>query len=302
MATGDRRYYEVAHSFLVSYRWFSRHPLPFAIICDEENELTDDFDLVVHIDNPLNSFLDKLRLPELAPFDETIFIDSDCLAYRDLNGLWPIFAKSGDFAPCGIEINIDYRYGWFRKEDTGIFQDKVKFTMILQGGIYYMRKGRLEEFSKTCRYILDHYDSFKFSGYDYNIPVDEQIIALACAVHGFHPARPYDRMFCYYPLCGSVKADILKGRLSYKYGPEYLYSQGRYLIHWSFLETQRDLYKDQVAALTKAVSEGRRPNLLWEVRGRLLDFFYPVVRRTQAALSRLIPCGLKEWLYKKLFS
>ena len=47
MATGDIRYYEVARNLLLSYRWYSREPMPFAIICEQENEITAEFDDVI---------------------------------------------------------------------------------------------------------------------------------------------------------------------------------------------------------------------------------------------------------------
>ena len=272
MATGDRHYYEIARNLLRSYRWYSREPLPFAIICEEENEFTAEFDKTVIIYNPIHSFLDKIRLPELVPYDETIFIDSDCLAYRDLNGLWELFAKSGDFSYLGFSFPFSCKYGWFQREDVGVFADKVQFSVVLQGGIYFMRKGKLDSFSKTCHYIFDNFSSFKFSGYPYVDPVDEPILALASAVHGFTPARSYERVYCYYPLCGSSSQDISKGRLRYRYNSTVLFPEGRFFMHWSTVETRGDVYKKEVRRLDKLIVEGRKPRALWEVKNRILDF------------------------------
>jgi alpha-N-acetylglucosamine transferase len=55
-----------------------------------QNEFTSGFDDIVIIDNPSFSFLDKLRLVDLAPYDETIFIDADSLICGCLDGLWGI--------------------------------------------------------------------------------------------------------------------------------------------------------------------------------------------------------------------
>lgn len=85
IATGDEWYYRIAVNLLRSYRLFSAKPLPFAIICDRTLPCTSEFDQVILIDRPFRSYLDKLHLPRLIPFDETIFIDADCLAFRDLN-------------------------------------------------------------------------------------------------------------------------------------------------------------------------------------------------------------------------
>ena len=91
MATGSDEYYILARNLLSSYHYFTSSPMPFAIVCDRENEYTAGFDDVVLMDNPSCTVFDKLRLPELVPYEESIFIEPDSLAYRDLNGLWKEF-------------------------------------------------------------------------------------------------------------------------------------------------------------------------------------------------------------------
>ena len=277
MATGDIRYYEVARNLLLSYRWYSREPLPFAIICEDENEVTAEFDDVILIDNPVHSFLDKLKVPELCPYDETIFIDSDCLAYRDLNGLWRLFSHSGDFSVPGFRYRLDSGRGWLSKDGAGVYKERVRFSMIYQGGIFFMRKGKLDAFSDDCKYILDNFDSFRFPGYPFKGPVDEQIFALASSIHGYEPSRPYERVFCYYPLCRSVDMDISEGRLSYRYNGTFIYPEGRFFLHWSMAEVEGDLYKREVGRLASMISSGKRPGHFWELRNRSLDFFLHIM-------------------------
>ena len=296
IATGERHYYEIARNLLRSYRLFSKHPMPFAIICDQDNEITSEFDDVVLIDNPYKSFLDKLRLPELAPYDETIFIDSDCLAYRDLNGLWKFFSHCGDFSTLGKSFPFG-THGWFQREDAGVFKDKVKFSMICQGGVYFMRKGRLDTFSDTCRYILDNYESFRFPAYPVTDPVDEPVFALACAVHGYAPACNYKRVFCYFPICDCIEADISRGWLSYRYPPKKRDSLGRYLLHWSTVETKGEMYADEVCKLERMVSSGFKPPVRWEFRNRLTDCFRLSISRFCRLISYLFPSGLKERVF-----
>ena len=82
IATGSENYYRIAANLLASYRYFTKDPYPFAIICDRENKYTDLFDDVVIMNDPAptRSYMDKVYLPVYAPYDETIFIDSDVLA------------------------------------------------------------------------------------------------------------------------------------------------------------------------------------------------------------------------------
>ncbi|MBO4230566.1 MAG: hypothetical protein J5886_02695 [Bacteroidales bacterium] len=295
LATGSILYYEVARNLLRSYRWFSRNPLPFAIICEEENEFTSDFDDVIRIDNPTHSILDKLRLPELVPYDETIFIDADCLAYRDLNGLWNLFAHSGDFAVLGEKYPLDSGEGWINREGAGVFRDRVKFSLAFNGGIYYLRKKALGEFSETCKYILDHFDSFEFS-YPFKTPGDEIIYALACAVHGYEPALCYVYVYCFYPYSYGVEMDIRKGKLLYRTANNQLYPSRRFLTHWSMAETKGQLYRREVARLESLLDSARHSNRFWEILNYLRDFRVLALH----SVCKHLPYGLKADLFRFL--
>lgn len=91
IATGDERYYHMALNLLHSYRQNCSQPMRFALIADRHNAFTEEFDDVVILENPTNSWMDKLTLLQKCPYDENIFIDADCLVYRDINFFWDIF-------------------------------------------------------------------------------------------------------------------------------------------------------------------------------------------------------------------
>lgn len=83
IATGHQRYYRLAQNLLLSYHQFATELYPFAIIADRENEITTQFDHVIVISDASNSYNDKLKLFRELPYEETIFIDADSLAYGD---------------------------------------------------------------------------------------------------------------------------------------------------------------------------------------------------------------------------
>ena len=148
-----------------------------------------------------------------------------------------------------------------------------------------MRKGKLDEFSRTCRYILDHYDAFTFSGYPYSDPVDEPIFALASSVHTYKPARGYVEVFCYLPLCHSIKADIRKGKLSYRYDSAWTVPRGRYFLHWSMAETDGSFYKQEAGRLADMIASGIRAGRFQEFKGALLDII-PTIESVLRSISR----------------
>lgn len=95
IATGEEKYYRFAVNLLMSYRLYCPNPMPFAIMCDQENTYTAEFDQAVLFRKSEHPYFDKFELLKLAPYDETIFIDADCLAYGDLNEFWAYFAGGG---------------------------------------------------------------------------------------------------------------------------------------------------------------------------------------------------------------
>ena len=142
IATGKEEFYILAHNLLRSYRYFCKQPLPFAILADRENEYTAEFDdCIIFPDGASNSYLDKLRLAEFAPYDVTIFIDADCLAYGDLNILFEHFKEADDFSCFGRVLPLDDKTGWFEHENLGELREKVSSVVGRHGGIYYMRTG-----------------------------------------------------------------------------------------------------------------------------------------------------------------
>ena len=125
IATGNEKYYRLAQNLLLSYKLFCDHPMPFAIMCDRENDITAQFDQVVLLEHPLNAFWDKFALLVRAPYDETIFIDADCLAYADLNAYWDYFAAADDFTGCGTNYPIDSEKGLFQDGQVGEYNGRV---------------------------------------------------------------------------------------------------------------------------------------------------------------------------------
>ena len=116
IATGDERYYRMARTLLRSYRQTCTDPLPFALIADRENEFTSEFDSVIILEHPSYSWMDKLSLLQVCPFDENIFIDADCLIYQDINFLWESFSAADDFSCFGKVLPMESHEGWFTAE------------------------------------------------------------------------------------------------------------------------------------------------------------------------------------------
>ena len=239
----------MAHNLLLSYRYHAKTKTPFAILCDRENEWTADFDQVVIVEKPSYTVFDKLKLFDQCPFDETIFIEADCLAYRDLNGMWELFKDSPDLGLLGDTFPLDSEEGWWDQKILGDLRDKVDYKMDCQGGVCFIRKGeRLQAIKETCNYIWKHYDKSQFRLY-----TEEVIMALASCVHHFLPVQRWVEVFAFMPESKFHAIDIPSGALEYEWTRfPGLHYKNKYLIHFTtFHTTNRWLYKREVFKLKR---------------------------------------------------
>lgn len=257
IATGKDEYYRLAHNLLLSYKFFTKKPLPFALICDRKNEYTSDFDQIVLMENPYCTSLDKLKLINLSPFEGNIFIEADCLAYKDLNGLWDIFEGCPDFCTLGTRLSLQSEKGWFRRCDVGEFQDMIHFCLIFQGGVYFIRRRQdgLGFFSKVCEYVHKNYKKYRFRFF--SEPQEEAIFSLASAICNYPPQMDWKKVFCYLPMSDILKIDISKGILEYtmiRHSETFFYND-KFLVHFGTSATRKALYNEQVQILRSHMKE-----------------------------------------------
>lgn len=247
VATGSEEYYRLAHNLLHSYHWFCSEKLPFAVLTDQKNKWTEEFDDVILFRNKAtNSYLDKLSLGEYLPYDINIFIDSDCLAYSDLNRLFDYFAEADDFSCFGRVLPLEDKTGWFEYQNLGELREKVSYVVGLHGGIYYMRKGEIcDRIFHDAREFVPDYPKFKFKG-KFSNPGDEPLVALSMAVNDCHPI-PFvpNAICCYWEHFEHMTIDITKGLAKVNLKPAYNVE----LLHWGTRYTRGLEYKKQIELL-----------------------------------------------------
>lgn len=241
IATGDYKYSKLAYNLLMSYRRFTEKKYRFAVITDKTNELLENFDDVVVINESSESFLDKLLLFQLCPYDETIFIDADSLAYGDLDRIFDYFKDADDISCLGEIFPLNSKNAWFRIEDVEDYRDRIEYTVWLHGGIYFIRKNeKMYDFFNTCQDIAKNYKKFFFRFKYLTEPADEPIVALAMAIHKYHPIKERPEIMAFYRDSKIKKIDIISGKLSYtvKSGS----TDKGLLVHWATSNTKRALY------------------------------------------------------------
>lgn len=254
IATGQERYYEIARNLLRSYRMFSSEQCPFAIICDRENIYTEEFDEAIVLEKAHCNYLDKLQLYDYLPYDETIFIDADSLAYGDLDAWWTIFKEADDFSLFGYAwTDLNAGRGWFVPSGLKEYQNQVSFIPDFNGGIYYMRKSETcKEVFRLANYFAEHYSEYQFNGF--TTPADEPCLALAMTVQNCHPLDILEGGFAFAPSRKQIDLDIAIPLAVYHRNENQEYNVK--MIHWSNYRTKLALYRFEVAKMNRLL-DGR---------------------------------------------
>ena len=235
IATGNEKYYRLAENLLRSYRLHAKGDLPFAIICDRENVVTQLFDQVVIMREPSCSYMDKLTLYRYAPYDETIFIDADSLVLSDPSGLWEDFADADDVSCYGCIHPLDSQRAWFTYDGCGKYQKDIQYLIDLHGGIYFLRKtDRCRSIFEKAIELAEEYEQYSFR--DFEKPADEPVLAMALAIHGSHPCDKKMRVLFVPSFWGKLRVNVqgevfLSGR---KVDVE--------MLHFGTANTERFLY------------------------------------------------------------
>lgn len=270
IATGNRKYYEMAKVLVKSYKLTTKNAMPFAVITDAEKEKFPEFDDVIVIHNARCSYMDKLDVMINSPYDESIFIDSDCIAFNDLNVYWEDFPTDSDFSAYGkiIDSNASpQEKGWFDIKDTGKYKGILKYSINLHGGIYFIRKSyKLDQIYSTCLDIAKNYSQYKFK--NFSKPADEPIIALSMAVNGQKVIENRGNRFCFLRNTKRIKADFFERSLSYYFDDSWTDKVGM-LIHFGTIRTIHPLYQLE----SRKVKYEWRHHHTWNI---LMSIYMPV--------------------------
>ena len=246
IATGKEQYYEIARNLLRSYRFTTKNPLPFAILCDSENEYTKEFDDVCIFNEAKCNYLDKLEMYDYLPYDVNIFIDADCLCFRDINRLFDIFENADDFCCYGRVLPLDDKTGWFEYENLNAdLQKQIDYVVGLHGGIYYMRKTeKCRSVFETAKKFTENYSEYKFKG-NFESPGDEPVVALSMAVNKCKPISfNHHSIVCYWEHENNFKLDIKNAvAIPKDIGEKYD------IVHWGTRFTKTPIYLKQIGAL-----------------------------------------------------
>ena len=240
IATGDERYYDMARTLLRSYRQSCKSPHKFALIADRQNEYTSEFDDVIILEHPSYSWMDKLSLIKECPYEETIFIDADCLVYQDINFLWDLFSEADDFSCFGKVLPIESEEGWFKKDVQKLYQ--IHFITHLHGMLYFIRKSEsIAEMGEWCEKIINDYKEISFKAFN-DVLADEPVFALAMSIMNFKPIDRKPEYYCFVPFATKLSTDYFHRKVHYT-NPKDGAVNSCFIVHWGNKNTLKYQYR-----------------------------------------------------------
>lgn len=185
LAYGLPKYLEMAKALARSLRLHSPN-ISRAIVTDrpDDEELKELFDHVILLRREYGSNLrQKLYLNQYSPYQRTLFIDSDCMAVRDIQFIFDALAGRS-FAVVGenyLKVGDKDLY-----VDMNCVRENFGFDKIpkFNGGIYYFDKSpTAKAVFQTAADILGDWKRLGLTEFRGDGPNEEPIIALAMTVH-----------------------------------------------------------------------------------------------------------------------
>jgi hypothetical protein len=188
-----------------------------AVVTDNvgKQRLKDYYDIIIPLQTSVNSNLfHKLLLNEYSPFDETLFIDADCLVYKDLNPVFELLSKQS-FANVGKEISNGE---WYMDVKSVIKSLSLDSIPQINGGIYYFKSDELANkvFAKAIE-ISNSYTDTGLKPFGDGGINEEPVYSIAMAKNGLSLIDDPDKIIMYTPLgiSGEFNIDFIRKRCSF---------------------------------------------------------------------------------------
>lgn len=303
IATGKPLYINLAVNLARSFYWW--HPntaITFKLITDRPDLIPADVKSkskinVIQPGELGEGFSPKLQLDNLADVGQTLFIDSDCLVFGNLDFVFDRF-RGHDVSVLGGFMAAGE---WFGDIGAICKQFSLPHLPKFNGGIYYLEKGPVATSVYSCaRELEKRYDEIGFLRLR-NRPNDEVLMALAMQLNGQTPVADDGNVMSDPQACqGGYKIDVIAGKrvLINPPAPDPLHQDwypfqkvSPVIIHFLAYYTEHFPYLREVYRLKKAQkSKAGQVNYL-----RALFFIEYPIRIKKSAKNTLRP------IFKLLF-
>ncbi|MDP9077363.1 MAG: hypothetical protein M3O71_08080 [Bacteroidota bacterium] len=237
IALGEKRYIEMAKMLALSL--IHTNPgIKRAIVSDAgELEFTGLYDTYIPYDRGLGKGLsNKLYLDKYSPFQETLFIDSDCLVFTSLDAMIDL-SRRYPFVVFGDQITSG---DWYMDVAAMCKKFSLPSVPLFNGGTYYFNdKVVAANIYDKARELAENYKTLGFTEFRGSIN-EEPLVSVAMAIN--HVDAVDDKgigMRTPIGLIGPLKIDVLNKQCSFnKQGehvePAIMHFAGSYAIAFHY--------------------------------------------------------------------
>lgn len=252
IATGQKRYIRLAVNMALSCR-HNNPTLPLAIVTDRRREqIPNVFDVVVPVDPTHGAALrQKLFIDTYSPFQETLFIDSDCLVAGNLD---EDFHRLG-VHNIGIAGTLESHGHWYNDVASLCKQIGRDAIPRINSGLIFLRRSEdASHLLNTARDIIDRSAEFGIPN-THGQTSDEPALSLAMALHHVPPvANKYEFMPTH--ISNGFEAmdmDVIRGTCWYRIAGKIYHPRVAHFVAWRW---QLPIYRREAVKLR--LMTGRR--------------------------------------------
>lgn len=260
LAYGISRYIEMAKTLARSLRLHSPE-IPRAIVTDtqDDKELIELFDDVIPLRKEYGSNLrQKLHLDKYSPYEKTVYIDSDCIAVRDVNFIFEQL-EGRSFSVPGENLLRSGHKDSFIDVDFVLAHFGLEALPQFNGGLLYFDKSKTANlvFDKA-RDILNDWKKLGFSEWRSDGPNDERIFAIAMTLHKETMFQDQGQMMCTpIGLKSNFDIDVFTGKSTFQ---KYDRIVSPAVVHFACVWGEHPVYFREVSKL-KNIPSGKENNI-----------------------------------------
>lgn len=180
IALGEKRYIDMAKMLALSLIQIDPQ-IKRAVITDaDKTEFDGLYDIYVPHDIALGKgLINKLYLDHYSPFEETLFIDADCLAFKPLDDTIAL-CQNHSFVVFGDQINSGE---WYMDVAEICKKFNLQSIPLFNGGVYYFKKNEVTtNIYNKARELYENYTGLNFVKIRESIN-EEPLIAVAMAIN-----------------------------------------------------------------------------------------------------------------------
>ena len=248
LAYGHRRFIEQARSLAHSLQLHAPQ-LPRTLITDSnDSEIRQQFTEVIPYRPEYGCGVrQKMFLDLYSPYEQTLFIDSDCLVLGNLESFWSAFDGQYFGVPGFRYLQKGSTDPYF---DVDYALESLNLTAIpkFNGGTYYFtRSAEAINFFETARNTLDNWRALRLGEFRRQGPADEAVYSLAMAIHHIGPTwMGSGGMWTPCGYKGSLHLNALLGTCCFekegmKLSPEIVHFPGEYVYAFPYARERAKL-------------------------------------------------------------